>query len=229
VFLDKTEPEFNEAICTVRTAVSLDNLDHPHKVIVIASSIGGEGKSTVALNLAHAFAQPEKVLLLNADMRRPTIDRELNLPRDMPGLSELLAKKAQLTECIFPGENDQVDVLPHGFIPPDPLQLLSSHRLVTALEVLRRHYDRIIVDTPPILPVSDALVLAKHADAVVFVAKCDATSVRQINQALDLLRRVEARVTGVVINQLDIRKAAKYSDYGYGGYYESYGASSAAG
>jgi Mrp family chromosome partitioning ATPase len=95
--------------------------------------------------------------------------------------------------------------------------------------VLRRNYDRIIIDTPPILPVSDALVLAKQADAVVFVAKCDATPVRQINQALDLLRRVNARVTGVVVNQLDARKAAKYSDYGYGGYYESYESDSAAG
>ena len=95
--------------------------------------------------------------------------------------------------------------------------------------LLRRHYDRVIIDTPPILPVSDALVVAQHADAVVFVTKSDATSIRQINQALDLLRRVGARITGVVVNQLDTRKAAKYSDYGYGGYYESYESSSAAG
>ncbi len=162
-------------------------------------------------------------------MRRPSIGREMNLPKDMPGLSELLAEKAELADCIFRGEKDQVDVLSHGFIPPDPLQLLSSRRLASALMVLRRNFDRIIVDTPPILPVSDALVLSKHADAVIFVVKSDATSIRQINQGLDLLARINARVTGVVVNQLDPRKAAKYSDYGYGGYYESYESDSAAG
>jgi Mrp family chromosome partitioning ATPase len=115
-----------------------------------------------------------------------------------------------------------MDVLLPGCIPPDPSQLLSSERLVQALMVLRKHYDRIIIDTPPMLPVSDGLVLSIHADAVIFVVKSDATAIRQIKQALDLLLRVNARVTGIVVNQLDIRKARKYSDYGYGGYYETY-------
>ena len=115
-----------------------------------------------------------------------------------------------------------MDVILSGSIPPDPSLLLSSRRLVNALLVLRKRYDRIIIDSPPILPVSDALVLSAHADTVIFVAKSDATSMRQINQALDLLLRVNARVTGVVVNQLDIRKAGKYSDYGYGGYHETY-------
>ena len=220
---------FSEAIRTIRTGISLDNLEQPHKVILIASAIGGEGKSTVALNLAHAFAQLENVLLLDADMRRPSIARALNLPSDGPGLSELLAEKTELADCIIRGEKDEADVLLHGFVPPDPLQLLSSRRLASALMVLRRNYDRIIIDSPPLLPVSDTLVLAKHADAVIFVVKSDATSTRQIQQGLELLTGISARVTGVVINQLDTRKAAKYSDYGYGGYYESCESSSGAG
>ncbi len=162
-------------------------------------------------------------------MRRPSIARALNLPSDGPGLSELLAERAELADCISRGEKDQVDVLLHGFVPPDPLQLLSSRHLVNALMVLRRNYDRIIIDTPPLLPVSDALVLSKHADAVIFVVQSDATSIRRINQGLELLTRISARVTGIVINQLDTRKAAKYGDYGYGGYFESYESSSAAG
>ena len=222
VFFDKAEPGFTEAIRTVRTGISLDNLEHPHKVIVVASAIGGEGKSTVALSLAHAFAQMEKVLLVDADMRRPSIGRELNLPSHRRGLAELLAGKAKLANCLFRSKNYQLNVLSTGFIPPDPLELLSSRHLGNALMVLRRNYDRIIIDTPPILPVSDALVISKHADTVILVAKSDATSIRQINQALDLLLRVNARVTGIVVNQLDTRKAAKYSDYGYGGYNESY-------
>jgi len=227
VFFDKAEPGFTEAIRTVRTGISLDNLEHPHKVIVVASAIGGEGKSTVALSLAHAFAQLENVLLVDADMRRPSIGRELNLPSHRSGLAELLAGKAKLDKCLFRSKNYQLNVLSTGFIPPDPLELLSSRHLGNALMVLRRNYDRIIIDTPPILPVSDALVISKHADTVIFVAKSDATSIRQINQALDLLLRVNARVTGIVVNQLDTRKAAKYSDYGYGCYYESYKSRSA--
>jgi Mrp family chromosome partitioning ATPase len=115
-----------------------------------------------------------------------------------------------------------MDVILPGSIPSDPSQLLSSERLANALLVLRKCYDRIIIDTPPLLPVSDGLVLSVHADTVIFVAKSDATPVHQINHSLDLLVRVNARVTGIVINQLDIRKAKKYSDYGYGGYYETY-------
>lgn len=222
VFFDKTETGFNEAIRTVRTAVSLDNLEKPHKVMLVTSSIGSEGKSTVAMNLAHAFAQSENVLLLDADLRRPSIGKGLDLPNTQPGLVELLAEKANLADCIIPGEKGTADVLLHGSIASDPLELFSSKRFANALMVLRRTYDRIIIDTPPVLPVSDVLVLSKHADTVIFVAKSDATPVRQIKQGLDQLARANARVLGLVVNRLDIRKAEKYSDYGYGGYYESY-------
>ena len=148
---------------------------------------------------------------------------------ERPGLSELWAGTANLGDCIIRGGEDQADVLLHGFIPPDPLKLLSSRRLINALLVLRQDYDRIIIDTPPVLPVSDGLVIAKQADGVIFVTKSDATSIRQINQGLDLFAGIGAGVTGVVVNQLDTRKAAKYGDYGYGGYYESYESKSAVG
>ena len=222
VYFRQTEPGFSEAIRTVRTSISLDNMEHPHKVMVVASSTSGEGKSTVALNLAYAFAQSEKVLLLDADMRRPSIAKSLNAPNDKPGLAELLAGDATLAQCVLRDKKGMMDLLLPGSSPADPSQLLSSERLVNALLVLRRNYDRIIVDTPPILPVSDGLLISIQADAVIFVAKSDSTSTQQINQALDLLLRVNARVTGIVVNKLDVRKAAKYSDYGYGGYYETY-------
>ena len=224
----KSEPGFSEAIRSVRTAISLDNREHPHKVIVIASSISDEGKSTVALNLAHSFAKSEHVLLLEADMRRPSIGRALKLPDGRPGLSELLAEEATLDDCVYRGGRAHMDVLLSGSVPADPSLLLSSRRLVNALLVLRKHYDRVIVDSPPVLPVSDSLVLSAHADTVIFVAQSDSTPVRQINQALDLLLRVNARVTGVVVNKLDTRKAAKYIDYGFGGYFEDQGSLSKA-
>jgi Mrp family chromosome partitioning ATPase len=102
------------------------------------------------------------------------------------------------------------------------LQFLSSDRLASAFKVLRQKYDRIIIDSPPILPVSDAAVLSTYADSVVFMVKSDATSVQQAKNGLERLQRVHAKITGVVLNQLDLRKAEKYGDYGYEGYADYY-------
>jgi polysaccharide biosynthesis transport protein len=217
------DPRFGEAIRTVRTAISLDNLDKPHKVILVTSALGNEGKSTFALNLAAAFAQSEKTLLLDADLRRPAIGKMLGLRRDTPGLSELLSEQARLMQCLTPLSGADLVVMSTGFIPPDPLQLLSSGRMAKALKVLSHAYSRVIIDSPPILPVSDAAVLSKYADAVLFVVKADATTVAQIKSGLGLLERVNAPITGIVLNQFDYRKQ---SDYGYVGSYEPYASKS---
>ena len=147
---------------------------------------------------------------------------ELALPRNWPGLSELLAEEVKLRECVIYGDPENLDVISTGYIPPDPLRLLFSVRLPNALKVLREKYDRIIVDSPPILRVSDAAVLSSHVDSVVFVVKADATSVDQIQNGLEQLRRVEAPVAGVVVNQLDKDKARKYGDVEYRRYEECY-------
>ena len=224
VFFDATEPGFNEAIRSIRTGISLDNLDNPNRVILVTSAIGDEGKSTVALNLAFAFAQLESVLLVDADMRRPLIGKELNLPPGMPGLSELIANKARLRECLVHRAEENLDVLFTGAIPSNPLELLSSRNLHQLFGIFRTKYGRIIIDSPPVLPVSDAAVLSTHADSVVFVVKSNATSVQQVRAGLEQLRRVNPqnsgrhRFTCVVVNQLDMQKAGKSAYYGYGDY-----------
>ena len=220
------DPRFAEAMRTIRTAISLDDLDKPHRIILVTSAIGSEGKSIVALNLAVAFASGERTLLIDGDLRRPSIGKMLGLPRDAPGLSELLADHARLRECMIATGVENLDVVSTGFIPPDPLQLLSSPRVATALKVLANSYARIVIDCPPILPVSDAALLSRYADCVLFVVKSDATTVPQIRNGLGLLDRVNAPITGIVLTQLDTRKAEKYSDYGYGGYYEPYASKS---
>jgi succinoglycan biosynthesis transport protein ExoP len=222
----ETDPRFAEAMRTIRTAISLDNLDKPHKVILVTSAVGSEGKSVAALNLAVAFANGEKTLLIDADMRRPSIGKMLGLARDAPGLSELLADSARLAECVIGTGVKDLDVISTGFVPPDPLQLLSSSRMASALKVLAHSYSRIVVDCAPILPVSDAAVLSKHADCVLYVVKSDATTVAQIRNGLGLLERVNAPIMGIVLTQFDVRKADKYSDYGYGGSYEAYASKS---
>ncbi|MFI4869922.1 MAG: GumC family protein, partial [Steroidobacterales bacterium] len=222
----ETDPRFAEAMRTIRTAISLDNLDKPHKIIVVSSAVGNEGKSIIALNLAAAFAQGERTLLIDADMRRPSVDKMLGLPRDTPGLSELLIDNARLAECVIGTGVKDLDVISTGFIPPDPLHLLSSSRMTSALKVLAHRYSRILIDGPPILPVSDAALLSKHANCVLYVVKSDATTVTQIRHGLGLLERVNAPIMGIVLTQFDVRKADKYGDYGYGGSYEPYASKS---
>jgi succinoglycan biosynthesis transport protein ExoP len=222
----ETDPRFAEAMRTIRTAISLDNLDKPHKIILVTSTVGSEGKSILALNLAIAFALAERTLLIDADMRRPAVGKMLGLARDAPGLSEVLINNAQLPDCVIGTGVKGLEVISTGFIPPDPLHLLSSSRMASALKVLTHRYARIVIDCPPILPVSDAALLSKHADCVLYVVKSDATAVPQINNGLGLLERVNAPIMGIVLTQFDVRKADKYSDYGYGGDYETYASKS---
>ena len=136
---DDTEKSFGEAIRTIRTGISLSSLDNPHKIILVTSSVGSEGKSTVAMNLALAFAQVERVLLLDADMRHPSVARNLNLDRSQPGLSELLAHQAGIKDCVTSLEEYNLDVLKTGLIPPDPLRLLSSDAVSKLIESAARH------------------------------------------------------------------------------------------
>src|SRR6184192_226926 len=214
----ETDPRFAEVMRTIRTAISLDNLDKPHKIILVTSSIGSEGKSIFALNLAVAFARGERTLLLDGDLRRPSVGKILGLPRDALGLSELLTNRAQLSECVIGTGVKDLHAISTGFVPPDPLHILSSSRMASALKVLAHSFSRIVIDCAPILPVSDAAVLSKHAHCVLYVVKSDTTTVAQIRKGLGLLERVNAPIMGIVLTQFDVRKAEKYGDYDYGSY-----------
>lgn len=211
---DDAQPGYGEAIRTIRTGISLSSRGNPHKTILVTSSVGGEGKSTVAMNLALAFAQVERVLLLDADMRHPSVARILNLDQSRPGLSELLGQQAGIKDCITSAPDYNLDVLGTGQIPSNPLELLSSSTVPGLMKVLRNSYDRVIIDCPPILPVSDSAVLSTHADALVYVIKAESTSVPQVRNGLRQLQRYDARITGIVLNQLDAGKAVSFGDSG---------------
>jgi capsular exopolysaccharide synthesis family protein len=216
---DNEERRFGEAIRTLRTSLSLSDLDDPAKVILVTSSIVGEGKSTMAMNLALAFAKVERVLLVDADMRRPSIASKLNLDLNTPGLPQLLASTANLNKCITFRDDLNLEILKTGEVPQDPLELLSPAVLSKLMNTLRKTYDRIIVDSPPMLPVSDAAVLSAHADSIVYVVKFDSTKTRQINAGLDRLHRHHGKRAGILLNKVNLRKAESYGDISYGDYY----------
>jgi capsular exopolysaccharide synthesis family protein len=231
VFVDSPKSDFAEAIRTVRTGVVLAGLDNPHRVVLVTSTVPGEGKTTVATNLAMALGQLEKVLLVDADMRRASVGTKFGLAGDAPGLSNLVAGTAQAEECIHAIADAGIDIMPAGVIPPNPLELLSSHRFAETIERLGQRYGRIVIDSAPAQAVSDALVLSKLCNAVVFVVKTDDTPAPVAELAVRRLRQVDAPLIGAVLNRFDSEKASKYGYYGrnrrysyaYQGYSQYYG------
>jgi capsular exopolysaccharide synthesis family protein len=218
MFVDQPKSEFAEAIRTVRTGVVLSNVDDPHRVVLVTSSIPGEGKTTVAINLAMALGHLDRVLLIDADMRRASVGNKFGLSNDTPGLSNLVAGTADEDACIHRIDGVSIDILPAGLIPPNPLELLSSRRFAQTLERLRERYDRIVIDSAPAQAVSDALILSKVCGAVVFVIRCDETPLPLINMAVKRLRQVGAPLIGAVLNQYDANRGARYGHYHYGKY-----------
>jgi succinoglycan biosynthesis transport protein ExoP len=223
-YLEDTKSSFSEAIRSVRTGLVLSGLEKPHKITVVTSTNPGEGKSTVAINLAAALAQMESVLLIDADLRRPSAAKAFELPSGAPGLSNLLAKSDELDACIHKS-NAGYDVLPAGIVPANPLELLSTTRFKTLVRDLAKRYDRVIIDSAPVNMVSDSLILATLADSLVYVVKADSTPHRLAQKNINLIKHSNLPLTGVVLNRLDTKKQAAYGNDGYNSTYYGYGQS----
>lgn len=221
LFLEDAQTSFAEAIRTIRSGVMLSALDNPKKIVLVTSSLPREGKTTIAANLSFALGQIKKTLLIDADMRRPRIGQALSGQTSMTGLSELCTGEATLEQCVYPVAGTQVHVLPAGKIPPNPQELLASHRFAEIVRQLSERFDSIVIDSPPVQLVSDALVLSKVATEVVYLIKADETPYPLARQGIRKLRRASAPLVGAVLNELDVVKADRY--YGeYSGYGKRY-------
>lgn len=215
--LDEPRSLFAEAIRTVRTGIVLSDLDHRNKRLLVTSAVPLEGKSCISSNLALAFGQMERVLLVDGDLRRPTLGRYLGLDPETPGLTDLLSGQAEHARVIQPIA-EGVDFLPVGKAPPNPAELLTSERFRRTLDELAAGYDRIVIDSSPCQPVSDTLLLAQHADAGIFVIEHDSTGLHVVRGALKRLQQSRIRMLGAVLNRFDPKKAGAYE----GGYYYTY-------
>ena len=207
------DPHFSEAVRTLRTGVVLASLDRPSTTLMVTSSVSGEGKTTLGVNLATALGQMERVLLLEGDLRKPAFREIFGLSSEAAGFADVVAGEAALEEAIH--SVDGMDVLACGATPPNPLELLSSRSFIELLEHLSSEYDRILIDAPPVQAVSDPLVLATCASSVLFVVQSDATPVPLIRKSLDRLRGINVPLAGVVLDQVDVEKSRRY-DYLYG-------------
>lgn len=222
-YLDDPHSGYAESLRTIRTGIVLSSIDKPYKIISITSTVPNEGKTSVSIGLAFSLAQIGSVLLIDADMRKPSIQKALDLGEHKHGLSDLFSESANMEECIKYYGKGNFDVLIAGIVPPNPSDLLSSERFKKLLTELAGVYDKVIIDTAPCQAVSDALTIATLSEACIYVVKSDATSAQHVKNGIKRIRQVNGKVAGVVLNQVDIKKAAQQYGEDYSGYYDNYG------
>jgi succinoglycan biosynthesis transport protein ExoP len=209
-----------ESYRALRTSLLLTFAGGPPKIILITSALPEEGKTTTSVNSAIVLAQKgTPVLLIDADLRRPSIHKTLGLGPQI-GLSNVLTGTATLQQAIIPSTIlPDLFILPAGTPPPNPAELLASAKMKNVLEELRRHYDHIVIDSPPTLSVTDAVVMSTAADAVVLVIRSGHTTKPALRRARDILLQVNARVCGVLVNAVDLNSPDYYYHYEYQGKY----------
>jgi protein-tyrosine kinase len=212
-----------ESYRSLRTAIQFASLDREIRSIAITSSVPQEGKSTTSANLAIVMAQMGKrTLLVDTDLRRPTVHSVFGVRRE-PGLTNVLFDRASLFESIHKTDVPNLSILPCGIIPPNPAELLGSEKMRKLITELTEMYDMVIFDTPPVVAVTDALLLGMNADAMIVIARADSTKADALVRSLDTVERSGARLLGVVLNNFNVANAygAYYRYYQYYNYYSA--------
>ncbi len=205
-----------ESFRVLRTNMQYVEVDHDARVFVISSSLPGEGKSTCAVNLGVTLAQAgQRVALVECDLRRPTMAKKLNLDTSV-GTTSVLIGKVPLEDALQELPGTELQVLSSGPLPPNPSELLQSHAMGEMIADLRARFDIVIIDAPPLLPVTDAALLAAQADGMLAVVRHGKTTRDQLMHALERLDAVDAKCVGVVINMVPVKKASAGYGYGYG-------------
>ena len=210
--------QISEAFRGLRTSLLLSQAEHPPQVILVTSALPREGKTTAAVNLAVTFAQlGDRTLLIDCDLRKPGVRRALNLPAGKEGgLSSYLAGVCTLEEVVFPHPTiNNLSALTTGPVPPSPADLLASHRMREAITELRRRYKFIVIDSPPVMAATDAVILSALTDGVLLVVRSGETSKEAFTRTRDLLSAVRCRLLVVVLNAVDSRAPDYYYSYRY--------------
>src|ERR1700756_5213324 len=218
--------QMSEAFRALRTALLLSQADHPPQVILVTSALPREGKTTAAANLAVTLAQlGDRTLLIDSDLRKPGIGRLLSLGSGKyAGLSSYLAGVSSLDLVTVPHPTiPNLVAIPTGPLPPNPADLLSSHKLADALRQLRGQYKFIVIDSPPIMAATDAVILSVQTDGVLLVVRSGETPKEAFTRTRDLLLSVKCHLLGVVLNAVDSTAPDYYYSYRYYPYSEGYG------
>jgi capsular exopolysaccharide synthesis family protein len=205
-----------EAFRTLRTNLRFADVDHPPRSIVVTSPMPGEGKSTSACNIALTLALAgSRVVLVEADLRKPRVGEYLGLDSGV-GLTNVLAGQHSLDDVLVPWRRETLTVLPAGPVPPNPSELLGSQHMGSLLKVLNARFDYVIIDSPPLLPVTDGAVLATLTDGAILIARHGKSSRDDLEQATHALEAVSAKLLGTVLNCIPVRASGYSYGYGYG-------------
>ncbi|UVE96444.1 polysaccharide biosynthesis tyrosine autokinase [Dietzia sp. B32] len=205
-----------ESFRRLRTNLQFLNVDNPPRVIVVTSSVAEEGKSETAINLSLALAEAgNRVLLVEADLRRPLVVNYMSMP-DKVGLTNILSGQAEFEDVVQETRHDGVDLLACGPLPPNPSELLASDMATELIDKLRRIYDYVIFDSPPLLPVTDGAILARATDGALLVVRSHRTTSDQVSHAVDNLEKADATLLGL------ISVANKPAKKGSAAYYDTY-------
>lgn len=209
----------SESYRALRTNIEFSSIDETLQVLMVSSAGPGEGKSTTITNLAITFAQSEKkVILIDADLRKPTAHHTFSLSNRW-GLSSVISQQSKLEEVIQASDIPNLDVMTSGAIPPNPAEMMGSKKMTSLLEQLRQMYDIILIDTPPLLAVTDAQIVATKSDGVILVVDQGKVKRDIASKAVKSLESVKARILGVVLNNVK-RKANEEVYYYYYGVQE---------
>ena len=213
----------SEAYRTIRTNVQFSAVNKDLKTIVITSATANEGKSTTISNLGVVMAQAgQKVVIVDCDFRNPTQHKIFQLSNK--GLSNCIAMHKSVMEIIQHTDVEGLDVLTSGPVAPNPSEILSSKRMDEVLEILGREYDYVLIDTPPILPVTDAAVMAAKVDGVIMLTAWGNLNPEVARDAKTRLVQAGANIIGVILNKVEVNTPGNSYGYGYGyGYYYYYG------
>lgn len=202
-----------ESYRTLRTNIQYSSFDKEYKVIMVTSSEPGEGKSTTAGNLALCLAQGDKkVILVDCDLRKPSLHKKFKVS-NIIGLSDVIIGKEELVTAIH-RYNKNLVILTSGKIPPNPSEMLSSKTMTGLLEELKNNFDYIILDTPPVQAVTDSQILSTKADGTIIVVKSERTKKDSVENAINLLKKVNANIIGTVLNGVDNSRNKYYYYYG---------------
>ncbi len=211
----KPSDPISEAYRSLRTAIQYSRIDKPLKSLLVVSALPKEGKSTTTANIAVTFAKAGlKTLLIDADLRRPIQHRLFNYDRK-PGLIEYLKGEIDLNTAVRKTFVENLFLLPTGSLPPNPSEVLGSDAMKSSMEIFKASFDFVIFDSPPVVAVTDGVILSKLTDGVVFVTLANRTEVDVLEKAYSTLKQVKAGIIGVILNEFDVTRA-------YGAYYRYY-------
>lgn len=204
-----------EAYRGIRTSIEFSNLDKNLQVITVTSSMQNEGKSTVLANLAVSFANlDKKVLIMEGDLRNPSVHRMFNIS-NIKGLTDILLQNKVFADCVHCTDVKNLHVLTCGAIPPNPSEMLSSKKIRDFIESLREYYDYIFIDAPPIGIVTDAGIISTFTDGCIFVVGAGDADIEMAKVSKERLEKVGANILGVVLNKFEASGASGYYNYYY--------------